>query len=77
MAKSKEHDLHVYLGQDGLVKDNTDHVSINKMLDSQYEFAVYCSIFRDCPEVLSQHNYKAPDMAQYYRDIVDGKVHHD
>ena len=77
VSKEKLHNLHVYLGQDGLVNDTTDHIVINRQLDIEYEQAVYCSIFKDCPDVLTQHNYKMPDLAQYYRDIIDGKVHHE
>ena len=77
MKCNKEHNLHLYLGQDGLVGDTTDHVAINRKLDEEYERSLYLSIFKDSPDVVLAYNYKAPDMAQYYRDIVDGKVHHD
>jgi len=78
MAKTnKQHDLHLYLGNDGTMKNTTDTETINRQLDIQDEHAAYCAIFKDCPDILSQHNYKAPDLAQYFRDIVDGKVHHE
>ena len=76
MGKTKLHNLHVYLGQDGLVTDTTDYTQVSRSLEHQIDKSIYCNVFYDCPDVLEEVNYERPSMVQYYRDIKDGKVEH-
>ena len=72
--KTKKHNLHLYLGQDGLIDDTTDHTQITNHIEARTNQAVYCHMFYDCPDVLEAINYEPPSIEQYYRDIIDGKT---
>jgi len=73
-VKTKRHNLHVYLGQDGYVDDTTDRLKINTHINTQIDRGIYCHMFYNCPDVLEAINYEPPSIVDYYHDIIDGKV---
>jgi hypothetical protein len=74
MEPKNRHNLHIYLGIDGCIKDTTDYISIRHHLDNVSYYRELETIFSPNDRLWDDYENNNIDIKSYYRDIVDGKI---